>query len=117
MSIPSYSPRLSQVLGGGAAEEGAWSESPTVGGHLQVSLVEGDIAGNTAVHACNSSSVCTESVSPPSREIYVPQKRYVKLECTAVMSVRIYTHMYTHTHTHCIGGIASESVYSAGLPQ
>jgi len=45
---------LSQVLGGGTAEEGAWSESPTVGGHLQVSLVEGDIAGNTAVHACNS---------------------------------------------------------------
>ena len=45
---------LSQVLGGGAEEEGVWSESSTVGGHLQVSLVEGDIAGNTAVHACNS---------------------------------------------------------------
>ena len=25
---------LSQVLGGGAAEEGAWPESPTVCGHL-----------------------------------------------------------------------------------
>jgi len=61
------------------------------------------------------SSVCTESVSPPAYEIYVPQKHYVKLECTAVMSVRIYTHMYTHTLY--IGGIASESVYSAGLPQ
>ena len=46
--LPSVSPSLSQVLGGGAAEEGAWPESPTVGGHLQVSLVESVTAGYTA---------------------------------------------------------------------
>jgi len=40
---------LSQVLGGGTAEEGEWSESPTVGGHLQVSLLERDTAGSTDV--------------------------------------------------------------------
>ena len=47
--LPSVSPFLSQVLGGGAAEEGAWPESPALGGHLQVSLVESANSGNTAV--------------------------------------------------------------------
>ena len=51
---------LSQVLGGGAEEEGAWPESPTVGGHLQVSLVENVAAGNTAVPGGNPLAVCAQ---------------------------------------------------------
>jgi len=47
--FPSVSLFLSQVLGGGTVEEGAWPESPTMGGHLQVSLVESANSGNTAV--------------------------------------------------------------------
>ena len=51
---------LSQVLGGGAAEEGAWPESPTVCGHLQVSLVESITAGTTDVPGGNSLAVCAQ---------------------------------------------------------
>ena len=41
---------LSQVLGSGAAEKEAWSESQAVGGHLQVSLMEAVSAGSIASH-------------------------------------------------------------------
>ena len=96
---------LSQVLGGGAAEEGAWSESPTVGGHLQVPLVEGDIAGNIAVHACNSLK-CVYGVRlvPLLTKSRWPKNAMSNLGSTAVMSVQIFTHVFTHmyTYTHCI---------------
>jgi len=36
-------------LGKRAAEKGAWPESPAVGGHLQVFMVEDTVAGNTAL--------------------------------------------------------------------
>ena len=51
---------LSQVLGGGTAEEGAWPESPAVGGHLQVFLVESVTAGSTDVPGGNSLTVCAQ---------------------------------------------------------
>jgi len=52
---------LSQVLGGGAAEEeGAWPESPNVGSHLQVPLVENVAAGNTDVPGGNALIECSQ---------------------------------------------------------
>ena len=36
-------------MGKRAPEKGAWSESPAVGGHLQVFMVENTVAGNTAL--------------------------------------------------------------------
>ena len=41
-------------------EEGAWTESATVGGHLQVSLVESVTAGTTDVPGGNSLAVCAQ---------------------------------------------------------
>ena len=64
LSTPSYICTLliflSQVLGGGAAEEGAWPESPNVGGHLQVSLVENVAAGSTDVPGGNALIECSQ---------------------------------------------------------
>jgi len=51
---------LSQVLGGEAAEEGAWPESPNVGSHLQVPLVENVAAGNTDVPGGNALIECSQ---------------------------------------------------------
>ena len=41
---------LLQVLGSRAAEKETWSESPAVGGHFQVSLMEAFCAGSIASH-------------------------------------------------------------------
>ena len=49
---------LSQVLGGRAAEKETWSESPAVGGHFQVSLMEAVCAGSIASHCCECVCVC-----------------------------------------------------------
>ena len=38
-----------QVLESRAAEKGAWPESPAVGGHLQVFMVENTVPGSTTL--------------------------------------------------------------------
>ena len=40
---------LPQVLESRTAEKGAWPESPAMGGHMQVFMVEDAVAGSTAL--------------------------------------------------------------------